>query len=201
MKKRVSISLITISLLSFILVSVTPGLVFSGPAKTEDPEQDVIVEKTVQYLKDRGVNASDDRIKTIAKSVYEESARYDLDYRLILAVMKVESNYKNEAVSNRGARGLLQVKPALARHIAQDVGVQVKNENCLHEPEKNIKIGVGYLSKLVSMFENLSAALHAYNAGPAKVKKTAEPHTTAFTRTVMREYERITEVLPDSEDQ
>ena len=63
----------------------------------------------------------------------------------------------------------------------------------LHEPEKNIKIGVNYLSKLIDMFENLTSALHAYNVGPSKVKKIGDSQyrafNTGFTKKVMNEYQ------------
>jgi soluble lytic murein transglycosylase len=170
----------------------------------EEADRSTIVEKTVTFLKERKPGVPDDRIKVIANSVYEESRRYDLDYRLILAIMKVESNFRNEAVSRRGARGLMQINPASARIIARESGVEVKGAKCLHEPEKNIKIGVSYLSKLRGMFDNMVSALHAYNAGPGKVKKPAgeeKAKTTSFTRKVMSEYRQISEVLPEPNDE
>jgi soluble lytic murein transglycosylase len=177
---------------------------FADTTNEDNSEKEMIVAKTAQYLKEKKTNASEEKLKTIANSVYEESQKYDIDYRLILAVMKVESNFKNEAVSRKGARGLLQVKPALARYIGKEEGIEVKGTKSLHEPEKNIKIGVNYLSKLIDMFENLSSALHAYNVGPAKVKKTNATDgapTTRFTKKVMQEYNQIIEVLPDPEEQ
>jgi soluble lytic murein transglycosylase len=112
----------------------------------------------------------------------------------------VESNFKSEAISRKGARGLLQIKPSLAKYISKDMGIEVEEVTVLHEPEKNIKIGVNYLSKLIDMFENLTSALHAYNVGPAKVKKTGTvtpAPSTRFTKKVMNEYDQIVEVLPD----
>ncbi len=165
-----------------------------------DPERELILAKTVQFLKQHKTSSSDKRLETIAHSVYEESEKYSIDYRLVLAVMKVESNFKNDAVSSRGARGLLQIKPSLARYIAKDTGMSFSHENALHEPEKNIKIGVNYLSKLIHMFENLVSALHAYNVGPTKAKQTVSKvsFSTGFTNKVMREYKQIIEVLPES---
>ncbi len=199
---RFYIILITILFAASIFATTTfssTGLILEdeGADKTE------IVEKTVIFLKERKPGIPEDRIKVIANSVYEESRKYDLDYRLVLAIMKVESNFKNEAVSRRGARGLMQIKPSSAKIIARESGVEVKGAKCLHEPEKNIKIGVSYLSKLHAMFENMVSALHAYNAGPGKVKKPATQETaktTSFTRKVMSEYRQITEVLPEADE-
>jgi len=167
-------------------------------------EKASIIEKTIAFLKERKPGVSDDRIKVIASSVYEESKKYDLDYRLVLAIMKVESNYRNEAVSRRGARGLMQINPSSARIIARESGVEVKGAKCLHEPEKNIRMGVSYLSKMRDMFDNIVSALHAYNAGPGKVKKPRgeeKAKTTSFTRKVMSEYRQISEVLPEPDEE
>ncbi|HEX2964429.1 MAG TPA: lytic transglycosylase domain-containing protein [Syntrophorhabdaceae bacterium] len=182
-----------------LLVSMTAILSHALVVISEgDPERELILAKTVQFLKQHKVTASDKRLETIAHSVYEESERCSIDYRLVLAVMKVESNFKNDAVSSKGARGLLQIKPSLAKFIAKDTGITIPHVDVLHEPEKNIKIGVNYLSKLMDMFENLVSALHAYNVGPSKAKQSAgkASFSTGFTNKVMREYKQIIEVLP-----
>jgi len=191
---------LTAIIIFFLICCCTP-LSFSGTIIEEDAtDHEQIISKTVQYLKGKKISATDEKLKTIAKSVYKESRKYDIDYRLVLAVMKVESNFKNEAISRKGARGLLQVKPSLAKHIEKDTGIQIEEVTTLHEPEKNIKIGVSYLSKLIDMFENLTSALHAYNVGPTKAKRTASASATSstpFTKKVMNEYRQIVEVLPD----
>ncbi len=164
-----------------------------------DSQKELIVTRTFEYLRDKKVKGSDEKLMTIANSVYEESQKYDIDYRLILAVMKVESNFRNDAISRKGARGLLQVKPSLARHISKTSDISVKSTKCLHEPEKNIKIGVYYLSKLLDRFEDLHTALHAYNVGPRKVKYNAsedEIPKNRFTKKVIKEYHQITDILP-----
>ena len=199
-KKRYMI-LPTAILLFLACISTTFS--FTGKIIEDNSEKELIITKTVQYLKEKKINTSEEKMKAIANSVYKESQEYDIDYRLVLAVVKVESNFNNEAISRRGARGLMQIRPSSAKGIARESGVEVKGATCLHEPEKNIKIGVSYLSKLQGMFDNMVSALHAYNAGPGKVKK-ADPEfgakTTAFTRKVMNEYQQIIEVLPDPEE-
>lgn len=188
----------------FFLISLSSAFSFSGiTIDNDDTDKAIIVSKTVQYLKGKKISTTDEKLKTIANSVYQESQKYAIDYRLILAVMKVESNFKNEAISRKGARGLLQIKPSLAKYIVKDTDMQTEGIISLHEPETNIKIGVNYLSKLLDMFEDLTSALHAYNVGPAKVKKISNDNTplsTRFTKKVMNEYKQIIEVLPDPEE-
>jgi soluble lytic murein transglycosylase len=163
-----------------------------------------IKERIVDYLKSKKVRAPEQRLKTIADRVYEESQEYDVDYRLILAVMKVESNFRSDAVSRMGARGLLQIKPSLARGLSRDTGIPVKESKALNEPEKNIKIGVNHISGLLEKFENLKTALHAYNVGSDRIKhKVSESYApdTPFTRKVLNEYYQMQLVLPEPEDE
>jgi soluble lytic murein transglycosylase len=197
--KHPSISIILISVL--ILTMFTVMRAFSDEIRKSDQ---YIKEKIVDYLKAKKVRADDDKLKTIADRVYEESREYDVDYRLILAVMKVESNFRSDAVSRRGARGLLQITPGLARHVSKDLGVPVKESKALHEPEKNIKIGVNHISGLLDKFENLKTVLHAYNVGSYKIRnKVSKDYApdTPFTRKVIHEYNQMQLVLPDPEEE
>jgi soluble lytic murein transglycosylase len=186
----------------FIILSLVVALPVTKAAEEDNDRKELIIAKMLEYLKDKKVNASEEKLRTIAGSVYEESQRYDIDYRLVLAVMKVESNFRHNALSRKGARGLLQVKPSLARHISNTSDIPVKNSKCLYEPEKNIKIGVNYLSRLIERFENIYTALHAYNVGPKKAKRSAsgdedEMPNNRFTKKVMKEYRQIADILPD----
>ena len=131
--------------------------------------------------------------------VYKESMRYNIDYRLVLALMKIESNFRCDAVSEQGARGLLQVKPSLARYIAEDVGIRWQGDETLDEPKKNIRIGVHVFSKLIEDFQNTNMALHAYHVGPTRLreilteKKIPEKR---YLNLVLDEYDRNISLLP-----
>ncbi|HEY3276601.1 MAG TPA: lytic transglycosylase domain-containing protein [Syntrophorhabdaceae bacterium] len=186
---------------SFVLATFSVIQAFNGD---QGKEGFFIKSKIVEYLKSKKVNASDDKLKTIADRVYEESQEYGVDYRLILAVMKVESNFKNEAVSRKGARGLLQISPSLARHASKNEGITMKGNKSLHEPEKNIKIGVNHMSWLLEKFENLNTALHAYNVGSYKIRNKASKEyspDTPFTRKVLNEYNKMLLDLPDPDEE
>jgi soluble lytic murein transglycosylase len=197
--KRFIVSIFVIA--AFVLATFTAIQAFSGDQSKEGA---FIKGKIVQYLKAKKVKATDDRLKVIADRVYEESQEFGVDYRLVLAVMKVESNFRSEAVSRQGARGLLQICPSLARHESKKVGITMKGNKSLHEPEKNIKIGASHISSLLEKFENLNTALHAYNVGSYRIKDKASKEyspNTPFTRKVLNEYNQMTEVLPDPDEE
>jgi len=189
---------------ALVIATFLGGLVLIGPVfAEEDSVKETVIGQIVRFIKAKNIRLQEDTLKRMATTVYEESQLYELDYRLILAVVKVESNFRNEAVSRRGARGLMQIKPALAKYIAKDAGVSWGGNNCLSEPEKNIKLGVYHLSQLMDDFKDMAVALHAYNTGPAKLKgklfqENSEPKNK-FARRVLSEYRNNISVLPDVE--
>lgn len=158
-----------------------------------------IVEDIVRHMKKEGSTVSEDRLHGIARTVLDESRRYNIDYRLVLAMMKVESNYRHTAVSPKGARGLLQVKPAFARHMARDVGVVWNGPKTLDEPDKNIRIGVHFFSRLTEDFKDTTMALHAYHVGPTKLRQLLSKKVKLnerFIRLVSAEYSKIVASMP-----
>ena len=106
--------------LVIVCCAIPLGVIYTNIVKKEH-----ITKQITQHLKNENINIEDDTARTISRIVYEESTNYGLDYRLILALMKIESNFKDDAVSSMGARGLLQVKPSVAKYIAQDAGISM----------------------------------------------------------------------------
>jgi soluble lytic murein transglycosylase-like protein len=93
--------------------------------------------------------------------IRKTSKRYGVDYALVKAVIKAESNFDPLAMSRAGAKGLMQLMPGTAKAL----GV-----NDSFHPEDNIDGGVRYLRYLLDLFNrDLQLALAAYNAGEETV--------------------------------
>jgi hypothetical protein len=89
--------------------------------------------------------------------IWKAAEKYKVDYALVKAVIKAESNFDPRAISRAGAKGLMQLMPATA----DAFGV-----NDSFQPEDNVQGGVRYLRHLLDLFEgNLHLSLAAYNAG------------------------------------
>ncbi|MBQ7477607.1 MAG: lytic transglycosylase domain-containing protein [Selenomonadaceae bacterium] len=111
---------------------------------------------------------------------YQEEVRvyakkYHVDSNLVVAVIKTESNFKPDAVSHRGAIGLMQLMPATAEWIAGQLNDTSFSVERLYEPDLNIRYGIWYLAELQEEFENNPVlVLAAYNAGRGNVKEWME---------------------------
>jgi soluble lytic murein transglycosylase len=100
---------------------------------------------------------------------------YGVDPLLIAAIVRVESNYRPQLISSKGAVGLMQIMPDTAQWILTMEGFSTLNMKSLHEPKSNIQIGVKYIDLLNRQFNNnLAEVLAAYNAGPGNVSKWRE---------------------------
>ena len=108
-------------------------------------------------------------------SVYAEE--YDVEENLIYAVIKAESNFESQAVSNRDAIGLMQIVEETAIDVAKKNNIDIDTENIEEEIldiDNNINIGTKYLSTLLKQYGNIEVALAAYNAGIGTVNNWIE---------------------------
>lgn len=107
-----------------------------------------------------------------------------LDPALVHAVVRAESAYRVDAVSAKGAIGLMQVMPGTGKRFGVDD---------LAFPENNVQAGTAYLRHLLDRFESIPLALAAYNAGEGAVVRAghripAYPETRDYVQGVMRSY-------------
>lgn len=107
---------------------------------------------------------------------YEEiirscSREHDLDPYLVSAMIFVESKFIPQAISHKGAMGLMQIMPETGMWIAEQLQYSNFEKDLLFNPEVNIQFGTWYLNNLIQEFGNYPViVLAAYNAGRGNVK-------------------------------
>ena len=107
-----------------------------------------------------------DGARRLGAVVREEARRADLDPVLVLAVIGVESSWEPDAVSGRGARGLMQVRTVAQAVEERDAGLPPGDA---HDPIHNVRVGIRYLGRMLDVFGDVDLALVAYNAGPTRL--------------------------------
>jgi soluble lytic murein transglycosylase len=128
--------------------------------------------KIYSVLKFNRADLNEDDAWGIARVIFDESKENAVDPMLVLAIIKVESEFRPEAVSHRGARGLMQVLPIVADHLGKKTAQgESIHPDILHDPALNIRLGVSYLGELRKKFRDLRLALTAYNWGPTELQK------------------------------
>ena len=119
-------------------------------------------------------------------AIEQAAARHNVDPSLVRSVVKVESNFNPNAVSRKGAMGLMQLMPSTARSL---------NVSNPFDPQQNVDAGVRHLRRLLDSYGgNVSLSLAAYNAGSGAVARSAGiPHfreTQNYVRRITNLYNR-----------
>jgi soluble lytic murein transglycosylase len=121
------------------------------------------------------------------RDIRETAGLYNVDPVLVAAVINAESSFIPNAVSPKGAIGLMQIMPETAEWVAKQIRIEV-NAETLKDPHINILIGTFYLDYLMTKFGDVKTALIAYNAGEGKVNTwltDTRYAATANTHTVL----------------
>ena len=149
-----------------------------------EPDEEVDAEPVVPVASPAGVVDSTPR--TIEQMVRDAAHRYALPRSLVRAVARAESALNPDAVSPKGARGVMQLMPGTAR----ELGVA----DAFDDPARNIDAGARLLRRLLERYEGrVAEALAAYNAGAGAVAKYngVPPYgeTRGYIRRVVKDFE------------
>ena len=132
--------------------------------------------------------------KAVKHHLREASNINKIDFELLQALIATESGFDANAVSPKGAVGLMQLMPPTAQRYGVQGDAKAPIEKKLTDPKTNIKAGSRYLRDLLVMFPgNTELALAAYNAGEGAVKRYGNkvppfPETQNYVKTVMQIY-------------
>jgi soluble lytic murein transglycosylase-like protein len=161
---RKAILFIVIFIISFHFPNLIPDLT----------QREQTIREIFEVLERQATGLANVTKEELAEVIYEEAKRYNQEPKLILALIATESEFYNWAVSEKGAKGLMQIMPYVAESLAQDLGIEWSGDRTLFNPYLNIRIGIHYLSQLMLDFKDVRTALTAYNYGPTYVKGLIE---------------------------
>jgi len=183
-------------LFSKILLLITVISIFLHlPDLSQTPQkEEEVIQEIQEVLARNSKDLSKETQRELAKLIYAESLRYNHDPKFILALIAIESSFKNRSVSEKGAKGLMQLMPEVAESIAKDLGIEWKGDLTLFNPYLNIRMGIYYFSQLVSDFHDVRVALTAYNYGPTYIKELVDNKKKIpinFTKRVFTVYQTL----------
>lgn len=153
----------------------------------EIPNEDIVGFETEEPLPIPTRVASPAPAITLGDVVGAASRRNKIDPVLVMSLIRAESAFHSNAVSPKGAQGLMQLMP----QTASNLGVR----DAL-DPTANVEGGIRYLRQMLDRYDNdLSKALAAYNAGPARVDqyRGVPPYaeTRAYISRIIGDYNRM----------
>lgn len=170
------------------MASPPPPTRAPAPAPAPPAERDPEVAAIAEFLSTRDTGLIPPEIEELARTLVREARRQDVDIELVMAVMHVESRYRNFAISPVGALGLMQILPTTGKELAEKQGVPWTGSHTLLEPNVNVQLGIAYLRELSDRYGHVPTALAAYNWGPGRIDRRLQngiPMPEEYVRLVL----------------
>ncbi len=163
-------------------------------AESTSPEAGLIDAVLARRAPDLGLTLR----RQLGQAIAEEARLTGYDPLLILAIIDVESDFEEEAISEKGARGLMQIKPSTLHFLAEKEGLRLSREEVTADPALCVRLGIRYLRSLQDRFKgDLDLALMAYNAGPTRIRTALKENDLErfkrYPRAVRRDFRRFRE--------
>jgi soluble lytic murein transglycosylase-like protein len=160
-----------------IALLVTPAIIAVNPVSMSDgqyvraviPAPDYVTVR--DFLTSSRTGLGESEIEVLSHTILTEARRAEIDPRLILGLIQVESSGNPNAVSRVGALGLMQLLPNTAAAMARESAIPWEGPESLFEPNLNVQLGVRYLTLLIDRFDEIDIALAAYNWGPTRIAR------------------------------
>jgi soluble lytic murein transglycosylase-like protein len=160
-----------------------PAKLASAQGRTEANPEIVLDPSMQSFIREHGA------------AIRRYAELYGFDWRLILSIVKQESGFTSDALSHKGALGLMQIMPLTGEQLAKSLELEGTSL-----PEDNLRAGVYYLKTLYDLFEGvgepdrIKLTLAAYNAGIGRVYDAQE--LAAYLHDNPGQWQAIRDALP-----
>jgi soluble lytic murein transglycosylase-like protein len=165
---------------------------------TEIESSSLIVAREI--LHERAPQLDELQKEAVARAVVRAETEHGLPALLVLALIEQESHFRPKVSGPRGAVGLMQLRPFVARDIAKRHGIPWQGMHTLFDPVKNVRLGTLYLAEMRRRFDDTKLAMAAYNIGPTRVAKRLERGLSVkgpYVTGVLRRYHSMRLVFGD----
>lgn len=142
--------------------------------------------------------------RQLAELIYLAGRENKIDPEMILAVILTESSFRDDAVSNKGAIGLMQLLPSTAAEMSNELRMKWRGDKTLYDSQQNVRLGAYYLRKMMEAFDDMQTALIAYNAGPGTVMRYAKKgksYTDIYAKRVNKNYKMLKDLFFDETEE
>lgn len=144
-------------------------------------------EKIKKYIAKTNKKLTQEEVNEYTRLILHYSKLYDIDYKLVTAIISQESKFKANAKSRVGALGLMQIMPTTGKGVAQKINLTSYD---LTNAKNNIQIGTKYLSMLHKEYKgDISLMLAHYNGGYKQAKIYDQFRYLEFMRLIFMHYE------------
>ena len=159
---------------------------YTADGVIEVPAASIVAFEPEDYVAPPPVPEPEKKVLSPRELIDETAERYGLPPEILHSVAAIESAYSQDAVSSKGAIGVMQLMPATAAELNADP----------RDTEQNIDAGARYLRELLLQYDGgLHRTLAAYNAGPGAVKKYngIPPYreTQLYVEKVLRRFKKL----------
>lgn len=143
--------------------------------KTEQAHEPLVVPNEIAFVSQiiKSAIPKHPNRDALASLIVTESRKADIDPLFVTAVVRAESMFKNNAISHRGARGLMQLMPKTGLYVSKLHNISLQKDSDLQDPATNLRLGIAYLKYLDKKFNgHREQMLIAYNWGPANMSNS-----------------------------
>lgn len=160
------------------------------------------LEQVRHVLRVEAQRLAPDERKEISEIVVAVARRNGLSSWTLLALLKQESRFDPKARGPRGALGLMQVRPFVAKDVARRHQLPWTGPETLLEPVANVRIGMIYLVEQLERFGTIERALAAYNMGPTRLSRrlaAGRNQRGPYVRKVLSKAEHLAQQTPPAD--